>query len=381
MPPRHLVVACLLLGPGSLDALQVRQEPSRPRLDPRADTNDWEAYYAYGTRVLQRQPDVADRAFYWASRLNPDRAEPLFGRWVAFWLHTRGDWIGYRKGTLKPRDQMVVRDAAQWRTRALYRNPLVHQAIEAIIWEQLVPGRWRTDRATQAYLAHAEGRLGDAAELYALAIASNPGEYAWLRYNRAVALVHLRQFDSASAELTRLIERERLAAQENLLPQYESLELLEYAMALLHLARRDTRRAREALDRALVENLAFYPARQRLAQVLLGSRDVPGALRELQLALEIEGNDAVLRLEYGRALKIARQPEQALEQLRRAVELEPYWHEPRYELARSLDAAGAAADARTAYEAFLGLAPQGAGSQIAHARARLAVLPGAETPP
>src|SRR5574341_2008913 len=68
----------------------------RPRLRSGADTNDWEVYFDRGVEGLRgRSARHAEPALYWASRLDPTRAEPLFARWVAFWLRDPGRYLRY----------------------------------------------------------------------------------------------------------------------------------------------------------------------------------------------------------------------------------------------------------------------------------------------
>src|SRR3712207_3759860 len=70
----------------------------------RADPKDWESYFALGDRLFQRQPRQALAAFEWASRLDPTRAEPLLGRWAAFYALDQGSWIAYLE-----RDEEILR--------------------------------------------------------------------------------------------------------------------------------------------------------------------------------------------------------------------------------------------------------------------------------
>ena len=51
-------------------------EPPRPSLPRGADANDWEAYFDEGEQRFQDLPVQARDYFYWASRLDPSRAEP-----------------------------------------------------------------------------------------------------------------------------------------------------------------------------------------------------------------------------------------------------------------------------------------------------------------
>jgi hypothetical protein len=60
--------------------LTAQHEPPRPQLPRGADPNDWEAYFDLGDARFQRAPREAAAAFYWASRLDPTRSEPLFAR-------------------------------------------------------------------------------------------------------------------------------------------------------------------------------------------------------------------------------------------------------------------------------------------------------------
>ncbi|MGK4301757.1 hypothetical protein, partial [Klebsiella pneumoniae] len=68
--------------------------PARPPIssqyggpaDTAAARNSADAYMAYGLTKLGLEPDTAAAAFYWASRLDPWRAEPLYARSLAILL-------------------------------------------------------------------------------------------------------------------------------------------------------------------------------------------------------------------------------------------------------------------------------------------------------
>ena len=52
------------------------REPRRPKFTVVRDTNSAGAYYYHGLSVLDRDPQQAADAFYWASRLDPEWADP-----------------------------------------------------------------------------------------------------------------------------------------------------------------------------------------------------------------------------------------------------------------------------------------------------------------
>src|SRR5690348_18430900 len=103
------VAAGLLLTPSHVDAQD--RAPDRPRLETSADTNDAYAYYNLGLAKLDRDPDKAADAFYWAARLNPGWAEAYYARRVALLLKDPRRPLRYRdgdKGTVRPKQLQQI---------------------------------------------------------------------------------------------------------------------------------------------------------------------------------------------------------------------------------------------------------------------------------
>ncbi|HEU0077930.1 MAG TPA: hypothetical protein VFQ76_09805, partial [Longimicrobiaceae bacterium] len=237
--------------------------PPRPELPRGADANDWEAYFDHGAAIFRSRPGQAHAAFYWATRLNPERAEPLFGQWAAFWMRDYGRWEQYLRDPERLRERAEVVRADSLLHAAYGRNPFVHRGFEAVLYDQL-PGRWRNDYRTRAWIAYANGDFPKAVDFFGRAIRSNP-KSPGIRFDRACALTSAGRFAEALDEMTALVGalRERDATQQ--LGAYESKAMLEHGIGLLHLARRDSAQAREAFARALVDDLGFAPAHAALA--------------------------------------------------------------------------------------------------------------------
>src|SRR5258708_21985199 len=117
----------------------------RPKLDAQADTNDWRAYFQYGMTQLRARPSKADAAFYWAARLGPNRAEPLYGRWVAFWLRNVSVFEDYMYGT---KDFPEAEQAESLQAPARWRSPLRPHTPNADTHEKR-PGRGDWCRPTR----------------------------------------------------------------------------------------------------------------------------------------------------------------------------------------------------------------------------------------
>src|SRR5260370_37720796 len=120
-----LLILAALLAAATAGAQQT-DTTVRPKLDAQADTNDWRAYFQYGMTQLRTRPSRADAAFYWASRLGPNRAEPLYGRWVAFWLRNVSVFEDYEYGSQKV---PAAERAESLAARARLRNPRPRQTL------------------------------------------------------------------------------------------------------------------------------------------------------------------------------------------------------------------------------------------------------------
>jgi len=126
----------------------------------------------------------------------------------------------------------------------------------------------------------------------------------------------------------------------------------------------------------LTENLAFYWAHARLAGVDLALGDTAAALTELGLAVELERTTRP-PLYHGYVLRVARHYVDAAAELRRSIQLEPYYAQPHVQLALLARAEGNKAAAVDHYRRFLELAARRDPDRAAVVRALSALA----TPP
>ncbi len=329
------------------------QMPEKPRLERDADPNNWESYYDAGVALLQRgDTRAADAAFIWASHVQPDRAEPLYARWVAFWANDLDQFPDYMRDEERVwRDPRVVR-ADSLQAAAFRRNPFVHEGLVMLLFDRLA-GHFSDDRLTMAWLSLGQAQLPRAIDQFGRIIASDPKNYGYLRFVRASAFVNSARYDSAGAEITALLSQLRAADEKTLGRGYESKELLEYAQGLLMVQARRTSDAREAFGRAVAENAAFAPAHAMLGRLAISARDTAAALAEYGLAVETESDNAAFRVGLGNALVLAKHQKEAAAAYQKAIETEPLYAEPYYLLATVLEAAGDAAGASARYKQFL----------------------------
>ena len=341
--------------------------PERPKLDKRADPNDWEPYFDHGVQQLNlHRPSEAEKAFWWSSQINPERAEPIFGRWVAFWMSDYKRWSMYLDDDPRVLRRPDVIAADSLPRRALERNPFVHQGLAVLLYDQM-PGSWLAYVLTRAWLEYAQARFAPAVRDLDRALRDNPKSHVWIRTTRAQAFVALGQYDSTAAELHAL-DAEMTVRADRELGGYQSKEMLHYALGVLAAARGRTAEARTELGTALTENLGFAPAHDLLAQVAFARGDTAAAVTESEQAAQLSPDDAVLQYRYGVTLLRVDRAADAIAPLRRATALRPWFAAPFYELGIALDETGDKAGARTALARFAELAPRSDSVRIAAAR-------------
>jgi Tfp pilus assembly protein PilF len=371
MRQRLMVAAALLCVAGAARA----QAPARPELPRGADANDWQAYYDFGVKVFRDRPSTAEAAFYWASRLAPNRAEPLLGRWAGYWYRWDGRFQQYLNDEIKGGDELKeVQRVDSIRYRAMLRNPFAQRFLIVLAIEHL-PGEWAGDLATRASLASAQGDYRAAAALLADAIRREP-QKSWYHEERALAFTALGRLDSAAAETEALLAAERRQESGHMVHIYQSKAVMEYGLGMLYFAQHQNGPAREAFSRALTEDFSFAPAHAMMGEVALAESDTATAFREYRQAVELAPDDGSLRVDFGRALVNAGAAQEAVPHLRRAVELEPDYADAYVVLGSALDTTGDREGAIAAYREYLRRAPKRDASRIAAVEARVGQLVG-----
>ena len=366
---RILLISCALsLTPGGAAAQKV---PKRPELFAGADTNSWYAYFQSGLSNLRRRPDLASDDFYWAARLNPGAPEPLYASWVAYWKRRPDRFVDYLEGKRFIVESKEVQQIDSLRLRALQRNPMMYQGLWIQLFESDGP-LTSLEPEIQGIVAYAHGNPVRAAERLGEAVKSKYKR--GYRYDRALAFYQMAQYDSAAHELQQLLDDMKTREEKKLVRMYESKQMYEYGIAILMIAKGDTSAAREALGKALTEDLAFAPAHIELAHLAAAGGDTATAIQELSQAIEIDSTNVTAHFELGVELMMTNKTDDAQAHLRKAIALEPYFSPPYFPLAYLLEFDEKNAEAAQMYLAFAARAPRGDERRADVARERAAAL-------
>ncbi|PYP80989.1 MAG: hypothetical protein DMD35_02845 [Gemmatimonadetes bacterium] len=359
--------APLLAAP--LVAQQVAEPIPRPRLRDVTDTNDAQAYFDAGVESIRSDPAYAADAFYWATRLNPGWADPLYGRRAAV-LAQKRDLLNVAMDSRRRfKPELLGLDSLQ--ARAYMLDPFLYRRLDALLFLDYIAGGDRVMQAEyahritvwlhdapasfQAWYEYAQGNFERALSEYARAIGQER-ETAWLHLERARILGMRKEVESAVAEFELALAELRSRDDRKLVVFYDSKALTEFSMATLLEGAGQLDRAREAYGRALQEDLAYYPAHMRLGFLALTQGDSSAAISELAMASELAPNDAFVRFMNGWVLGRTRHATEAIAEFTRATELEPYYALPNLMLGAQYEALDNPPEAIAAYHRFLTMA-------------------------
>jgi tetratricopeptide (TPR) repeat protein len=373
-----LAVAALLIATVS-EAQKKPKEPKRPKVDAGRDTNSAGTYYYWGLAQLERNPRGAQDAFYWASRLEPSWADPLYAQRVAFHMSDLPRFWKYMTGTKYVLRSPEIKRTDSLHFRAMLRDPFFFRRHDKMLIDRLIEeltgevgGFISGDPEMRAWFAYSQTRFPEAVEQYAKAIAKNPKDYE-LHAERARSFFHMGRFDSTVAEMNRALEGYRKEDEKDLVVLYESKAMYEFSIANAFLHAGKLQEARDALGRALTEDLSFYIAHQRMAALSLAAGDTATAISEYELAVQLNNDDAPLRAEYGAVLVRLGKRAEAESHLLRAIEMEPWYALSYAILADAYEGLGKNAQAVEQYKTFMERASQNHALKPV-AQARLAAL-------
>lgn len=362
-----VAVAC-----ASLSAQRLGPEVKRPRMEAAADTNDALAYYNFGVAEFTRNPDAAAAAFYWAARINPAWGDPLYARRAALIMADRSLLEQVMEGNRKTLESNRMRRLDSLQLRALMWSPFLFRQFDRAIFTGYIKNMANrgtdynsaelqyaidaylrsADYQTRAWLAYSDRDFPSALAHYARAM-SSARDKAAVRLDRARIFSMQSNVDSATAEFNQALLEMRKKDQKDLVILYDSKALVEYSIAVLLEGKGNAAGAREAYGRALTEDLSYYPAHMRLGLLALGLKDTTVAMSELALAAQLAPNEPHIRFVNGWMLGGMGHFAESIIELRKAIELEPFYALPYLRLGQVYEQLEKAKEAADSYESYL----------------------------
>jgi tetratricopeptide (TPR) repeat protein len=405
-----IVTAVAALLAPALAGQKVPKVPTRPRLDPGADTNDARSYYQYGVRQINSKPEESVRAFYWASRIDPSSGEVLYAMraagLMAMSTDALVDYLDYSAKKRKP--EYLALDSLLYRAYTI--NPFLYRSLDQQLTRRILEAEIRNenpsidgaelnlfilrvlqDARQTGWQSYALARFPEALDDYAKQLKAldktknkrNKREHeddaSEIHAERSRIFYLVGNMDSALTEMTAAMAglSERDAKETVIL--YESKAMYDESLGMIHERAKHPDLAREAYAHALEEDLAYYAAHTKMASLQLEQGDTASAITEMELAVQLQPNDPVLLYDYAMTLIRARRDGDAATALGKSVAADPFYAPPHMLLARIADVEQYTEDAVKEYQTFLSLAAR-SDPQVALAKTRLAALSTAAAP-
>lgn len=398
-----LLAAAVLLTP-ALRAQKTPKLPTRPRLDPGADTNDARSYYQYGVRMIDSKPEESVRAFYWASRIDPSSGEVLYAMRAAALMQMSTDalvdYLDY--SAKKRRPEFLALDSLLYRAYTI--NPFLYRSLDRSLTRRILEAEIRNenpsidgaelnlfilrvlqDARQTAWQSYALARFPEALEQYATQLETlqktktkrNKREHeddaSEIHAERSRIFYLIGNMDSAFTEMSAAIAGLSERDTKETVILYESKAMYDQSLGMIHEKASHPDLAREAYAHALEEDLAYYSAHSRMASLQLAQGDTASAIAEMELAVQLQPNDPVLLYNYATTLVRARRDGEAATQLEKSVAADSFYAQPHIVLARMADVEQYTDEAVKEYQIFLSLAAR-TDPQVTLAKTRLAAL-------
>lgn len=358
--------------------------PKRPKLAAEADTNSALAYFNHGMGRMGVDPLGAAAAFYWASRIDPSWALPLYAERTALLLaRPPADLTTYLSRRREALDNPDLQRIDSLALRALVKNPFVDRRLDGMLlstWLSRATGNETTlrdlgsyDRRFTAWSAYLRGDYPMAMKVFGELMKRSPKDPD-LRFWRAMTQFSKGQLDSARLELQSSVTLQRETEVE--LPGYGwvSHAWAEYAVGLLFSLTGQPDSARAAYERALLDDVRLHSAHYQLGKARLVQRDTVAALAEYQQAVALDPGDASYLADLGVLLIVKGSADSGIAVLNRAIATEPWFATPHFSLGLVYEQAGLKTEAAQHFEQFILLAPQNMGPAIASAKRHLAAI-------
>lgn len=375
-------LALAIAGVGALPAQSEPKLPRRPRLPEGQDTNSALTYYQLGVDVLARDVDRAADAFFWASRIDPGWAAPVYGRYAALLLVRNSFDVGL---FLTDRRKAIQRDPLRKLDSMAYdaqlKNPFVDRRLDATVlstWISRETGGefelrdlGRYDRRFTAWAAYARNDFQMANSVYREEIKRRPKDID-LRFMSGRSFFAQAQFDSARAAVE--VALGLIRDSESDVYGWVPHAFGEYSLGFLFGVTKQWDSAIAAYERALLDDIGFHPAHRELARTRLILGDTAGAVAEFTEALNLAPNEAPYLYELGLLLMSTSKVDSASRLLQRAIAQEPWYAPPYLPLAYLYERAGFTKEASDHYTQFIQRAAGYMGPQINTAKQRLARL-------
>lgn len=369
---------------GWLSQLGAQELPRRPKLPDGQDTNNAINYYKLGHAVLGSDARKAADAFYWASRVDPVWAAPVYARGAAILLG-RSDMELTNYLTAKDNNgRKSFHEIDSISYLAQLKNAFVDRTIDAITINAWllryskggfgIRDAGRYDKRFEAWAQTALGNYPTASKILQDQVRRYPAdlELRWMQTRNYFAAG---QYDSARVAMKTTLDLIR-HSEANVLG-WMPHAYVEYAVGSLYAVSAQWDSARAAYERSVLDDLAFYPAHRDLGRLRLIAGDTAGAMAEFNEAAGLAPTEVGILYELGSLLMKKGKVDSASKLLKLAISEEPWYAAPYLPLGVIFESSGYKEEAIQHYKSFLARAAQG-NPQIAIAQRRLAAAGGSE---
>ncbi len=353
--------------------LEIKESLEELQARAARDSNDAAAQFNLALGLLGKKKFAeAERALHAALAIEPQFAEAQLGLAVA---RERNEeyWKGVNRQKGDSASRAALEEVRRLYARAFLLDPFVNTRLMALTWRV-----WGNTRFTKGFEAFLEGRYEQAQKEFGQEIAdvtrrqprdSVPEGVLWMH---ALASARQSQWAEASADLEALMRVAAGPASDSI-DTSAPLRANEYRYMLAALRQRagDLDGAVPLYREVLEQDVSNFMAHVQLARIHEARRDYERAIEERRRAVDVNPDDASLLLDLGVTQGKAGAFQDAVTTLADAAARNPRDVRPWFWLGVAYGQLGRTADARAAFERFAATAPPRYAQMVAAARQQL----------
>ncbi len=199
-------------------------------------------------------------------------------------------------------------------------------------------------------------------------------EYTQARLFRGLAFAQLQQFDGAIADFEKIIDEMESFNKRKILPVYLNPSDLYYLIGYAYLKQGKLIEAETAFQKVVENKFGYYMAHFQLSDIYQRQRNYSQALKELDAALFVEPNDALMHFNKGVFLAQLRKSGEAIEEYETAISLNPNLYEAIYNLAILQEHLGDNEEAVENFTKFIDVVPRSHQNYLQKAKEKVNTL-------
>ncbi len=358
-----LFILIVIISSCSMPGIEIKESVEQLKEIAKTDPNDCVHSYNLGVKYLSTgEADSAMIEFDKAIKLNPHFSLAYFGNYCAEASKEPRSFGNLIDANVSDKESEIFFDTSKtalrkafvydpyfdWKVYAIILKPqATMNFIEGILFNYIYKG-------IQLFIFEQyDESIKELTE--ALEIVPN---YYRLKFFRGLSFSKTKQFDSALCDFKDIIDSVETQNKEDVSYRFLNPADYYYIIGYTYLQLDSLSQAEEYFQKTIMNEMSYYMAHFQLSNIYNKRKQFEEAATELDAAILLEPNDAVMH--YNKAVFLAqmKKTEQAIQSYKKSIEINPYYTKSYFNLALIYESKGKKNEAIDCYKKFIQYSPK-----------------------